>query len=94
MTMTQNFFRKLALIAGTGSDPKTLFGKVTLASIVEREYRVPSEAALIASVFVNRLRIGMALQSCATVVYIITEKQNKPPSFRSLLFRPGDQGSL
>ena len=78
MTMTRNFFRKLTLIAGAEQDPKTLFDKVTLASIVEREYRVPSEAALIASVFTNRLRIGMALQSCATVVYIITEKQNKP----------------
>jgi len=77
-TMTQNFFKKLALIAGTEPDPKTLFDKVTLASIVEREYRVPSEAALIASVFANRLRIGMALQSCATVVYVMTEKQNKP----------------
>lgn len=52
--------------------------KVILASIIEREYRVPAEAPLMASVFYNRLRIGMALQSCATVVYVITEKQGKP----------------
>lgn len=51
---------------------------VILASIVEREYRVPEEATLMASVFRNRLRIGMALQSCATVVYVIAEIQGKP----------------
>ncbi|MDR2941909.1 MAG: endolytic transglycosylase MltG [Treponema sp.] len=52
--------------------------KVVLASIIEREYRVESEAPLMAGVFYNRLNIGMALQSCATVEYIITEIQDKP----------------
>lgn len=49
-----------------------------LASIIEREYRSESEAPLISSVFRNRLNINMALQSCATVEYIITEIFNKP----------------
>lgn len=79
LVMAQNFFKKLAQIAPEAeSDPRVLFEKVILASIVEREYRIPSEAKIIASVFLNRLKIGMALQSCATVVYVITEKQNKP----------------
>lgn len=59
-------------------DPATLHSRIILASIVEREYRLPEEAPLMASVFDNRLRIGMALQSCATVVYVITEKLGKP----------------
>jgi UPF0755 protein len=49
-----------------------------MASIVEREYRLAEEAPLMAGVFWNRLRIGMALQSCATVVYAITENLGRP----------------
>ncbi|HTX73196.1 MAG TPA: endolytic transglycosylase MltG [Rectinemataceae bacterium] len=52
--------------------------RIILASIVEREYKQPDEAPLIASVFFNRLRIKMALQSCATVVYVLTEREGKP----------------
>lgn len=55
-----------------------LYERIVLASIVEKEYRALHEAPLIASVFLNRLRTGMKLQSCATVVYVITEIQEKP----------------
>lgn len=77
--LARNFFKKIASLAPAMAEtPKALYDSVVLASIVEREYRVASEAGLIASVFKNRLRIGMPLQSCATVVYVITEKQGKP----------------
>ena len=52
--------------------------KIVLASIIEREYRVSEEAPYIASVFQNRLNIGMPLQSCATVVYALTEEAGRP----------------
>ena len=55
-----------------------IHSRIIMASIVEREYRLEEEAPLMAGVFWNRLRIGMALQSCATVVYAITENQGKP----------------
>ena len=51
--------------------------RVIVASIVEREYRADDEASLIASVFYNRLKKNIGLESCATLEYIITEIQNK-----------------
>jgi len=56
---------------------KELYKKITLASIVEREYRVPKEAPKIASVFYNRLKEEIALGSCATVGYVISEIRGK-----------------
>ncbi|QMU99458.1 endolytic transglycosylase MltG [Borrelia sp. A-FGy1] len=75
-----NFFSKLISM---GIDYKSyssedLYNRVIIASIVEREYRVKSEATLMASVFFNRINANMALQSCATIEYIITEELKRP----------------
>ena len=58
-------------------DRDALHETVIMASIVEREYRADDEAPLIASVFYNRLKRNIGLESCATLEYIITEIQKK-----------------
>lgn len=75
--MIDTFFSKLADLESVPTDPAKLHELIVLASVVEREYRIHDEAPLIASVFSNRVKIGMGLQSCATVEYIITEIQGR-----------------
>lgn len=47
----------------------TIDQAVTIASIIEREAKIPKERPLMSSVIYNRLNIDMRLQMCSTILY-------------------------
>lgn len=58
----------------------TAYEAIVLASLVEREALLPEDRPIIAAVFRKRLAIGMPLQSCASIQFILGE----PKPFLSL----------
>jgi UPF0755 protein len=54
---------------------KTIFDVIIMASIVEREVSSEEDRAIVSGLFWNRLVIGQALQSDATLSYIFNDKR-------------------
>jgi len=71
--MVQSFMRELTpeLIEAAEARNLTVRQFVTLASIVEKETGNKEERPLVAAVYANRLKIGMALQCDPTVIYAL-----------------------
>ncbi len=62
-------------IAESGLD---LHDVLTLASVVQKEAGGPQEMPAVAGVFLNRLEIGMRLESDATVNYVLGTSKRQP----------------
>lgn len=70
-TLLETFVQRIDLTLKSGAEQAgmTLYQAVTLASIIEREAVLPEEQPVIASVYLNRLAIGMKLDADPTVQY-------------------------
>ena len=79
--MLANFDRRVtpAMRDKLATQKRTLFQVVTLASIVEREAVVANERPVIAGVYMNRLKSGMALDADPTVQYGMASAKKQPP---------------
>jgi UPF0755 protein len=73
VTMLSNFDANVneAMRAGFRAQGLSIYQAVTLASIIEREAVVDDELQLMASVFLNRLALGMKLDADPTIQYAL-----------------------
>lgn len=75
--MVSRFKENYAKVEALGTPPLAKHDMVVLASIIEKETGAPEERPLIASVFYNRLKINMRLQTDPTTIYGIWDRDGE-----------------
>ncbi len=73
LKMLKNFNKKLTsqMRDDIKKQGKTIYEIVTMASIIEKEVRSEKDMKMVSGIFWNRINSGQALQSCATLAYIL-----------------------
>ncbi len=56
---------------------KTIYGIITMASIIQREVSKKEDMKIVSDIFWRRIDAGMPLQSCATIAYILGENKEQ-----------------
>lgn len=56
---------------------KSIADIITMASIIEREVRSDEDRKIVSGIFWNRIKAGQALQSCATLAFILGENKKQ-----------------
>ena len=71
--MLANFNKKLTpeMRAEIKRQKKTIYEIVTLASVIEKEVRSAEDMKTVSGIFFDRMKNGQALESCATLAYIL-----------------------
>lgn len=71
--MLDNFGLKLnaEMQADTAKQGRSLFEIITMASIVEKEVRSNDDMKIVSGLFWDRIKNGQALESCATLAFIL-----------------------
>lgn len=77
--MLGNFNTQFSLAAREELSRKNIsvLDAITMASILEKEVRDDNDRAIVSGIFWNRIKIGQALQSCATLAYVLGENKKQ-----------------
>ncbi len=73
--MLANFNSKLSpeILTDIKKQNKSLYEIITMASIIQKEVRSTEDMKIVSGIFWNRIKNKQALQSCATLAYILGE---------------------
>ncbi len=77
--MLDNFNHKLdhSLRKEIKKQGKTIFEIITLASLVEKEVANSKDRPIVAGIFLKRLSLGIPLESCASIQYILRANKKR-----------------
>lgn len=77
--MVDNFDAKLTpeMRRDIASQGKSIYEIITMASVIEKEVRTEDDMRVVSGIFWNRLKSGQALESCATLAYILGENKKQ-----------------
>ncbi len=73
LKMLDNFDKKITadMVEEIKRQKKTIYEIITMASVIEKEVRSIDDMKIVSGIFWDRIKNGQALESCATLAYIL-----------------------